>query len=54
MTRTLDDIMAQLPKERRDLVEQRSAEILNKYLTLQGFRKAKKLATNLNVNQGNM
>jgi transcriptional regulator with XRE-family HTH domain len=59
MTRTLDDVMAQLPKERRALVEQRGAEILNEYLTLQELRKAqkltqKKLAQSLNVNQENI
>ncbi|NQY35083.1 MAG: XRE family transcriptional regulator [Alteromonadaceae bacterium] len=59
MARTLDDIMAELPKERRDFIEQRGAEILNEYLTLQELRKAKKLtqkklAESLNVNQENI
>jgi DNA-binding XRE family transcriptional regulator len=59
MAKTLDDIMAQLPQQRRALVEQRGAEILNEYLTLQELRKAqkltqKKLAETLNVNQENI
>jgi len=59
MAKALNDIMSELPKERRDLIELRGAEILNEYLTLQELRKAqkltqKKLAESLHVNQENI
>lgn len=59
MTQSLDDIMAQLPPQEREQIEQRGTEILNQYLTLQQLRQAQKLtqktlAKSLNVNQENI
>ncbi len=43
MGRSLESIMDELPKERREYVEKRGQELLDEYLTLQDLRKAQSL-----------
>lgn len=59
MTKSFDDMMAKLPKNRQQAIQQRGEALLNEYLTLQELRKAqhltqRKLAETLHVNQENI
>ena len=59
MTKSFDDIMAQLPQDERQAVNERGQQLLEEYMTLQQLRKAqaltqKSLAEKLNVNQENI
>lgn len=56
MGRNVDDIIAALPKNRRNRIEKRGQELLEKYETLQQLRKAQELtqiemSEKLKVNQ---
>ena len=42
MTKALSNIMAKLPKERRDVIELRGDKLLNEYLIQQELRNAQK------------
>ena len=56
MAKSLDEIMAELPAQRRKAIEKRSAELIAEEMTLRQLRKAhgrtqKKLATALKISQ---
>ena len=56
MAKTLEEIMAALPPQRRKAIEKRSAELIAEEMTLRQLRKAhgrtqKKLATALKISQ---
>ena len=43
MAKKLEQIMAEIPSERRKKIEKRSVELMTEYMTLQDIRKALKL-----------
>lgn len=43
MPKDLDEIMRELPPERRERIEKRASELIDEHMTLQDIRKAQKL-----------
>lgn len=43
MSKDLDEIMRELPPERRERIEKRAKELIDEHMTLQDIRKAQKL-----------
>ncbi len=43
MARTMDDVIASLPKERQKRIKKRSKELVEEYMALQEIRKAREL-----------
>lgn len=59
MGKTLEEMLNDLPKERRERIERRGVELINEYLTLQDLRKAheftqESLAEMLNMPQSSI
>ncbi len=59
MGKSLEEVMNELPEERREYIEKRGKELLDEYLTLQDLRKAQELtqeriAQELNIPQSSI